>query len=47
MTVCCFMTLLTVLAAIGLMCLIAILVMATVIHCDLKNILRIKDDCYK
>ena len=36
-----------VLAAIGLMCLIAILVMATVIHCDLKNILRIKDDCYK
>lgn len=47
MTVCCFMTLLTVLAVIGIVCLIAILVMATVIHCDLKNILRIKDDCYK
>ena len=50
MTTCSLTVLLVVLAAIGLMCLmclIAILVMATVIHCDLKNILRIKDDCYK
>ena len=47
MTTCSLTVLLVVLAAIGLMFLIAILVMATVIHCDLKNILRIKDDCYK
>ena len=47
MTECCFMTLLTVLAVIGIVCLIAILIMAIVLHFELKNILRTKDDYYK
>lgn len=47
MTQCCFMTLLTVLAVIGIVCLIAILVMAIVIYFELKNFLQTKDDCYK
>lgn len=47
MTTCCFMTLMTVLAVIGIICIIAILAMAFVIHSDLKDILRIKNDCYK
>ena len=44
MTTCCFMTLMTVLAVIGIICIIAILAMAIVIHSDLKDILRTKDD---
>ena len=47
MTTCCFMTLMTVLAVIGIICIIAILAMAFVIHSDLKDILRAKNDCYK
>lgn len=47
MTVCCFMTLLTVFAVIGIVCLIAILIMAIVLHFELKNILRTNDDYCK
>lgn len=47
MTTCSLTVLLVVLAAIGLMCLIAILIMAIVLHFELKNILRTKDDYYK
>lgn len=44
MTTCCFMTLLSVLAVIGIICLVAILAMVIVLHFDLKNLLRAKDD---
>ena len=47
MTTCCFMTLMTVLAVIGIICIIAILAMVFVIHSDLKDILRTKNDYYK
>lgn len=47
MTTCCFMTLMTVLAVIGIICIIAILAMVIVIHLDLKDILRTKDDFCK
>ena len=47
MTSCCFMTLMAVLAVIGIICIIAILVMTFVIHSNLKDILRTKDDFCK